>query len=300
MSSKLTISFIKIAVVAIVIAIIIKSIKKSVESPTTILPVQSSTSKPSVPYKTFYEEPTCSFNVSDIIPWSSLYSPAIASKIDGLAFVDKAPYCTRQGLCWDGGACRSNTYNEVFATKGYDYTKEQASDVCQSFGATLASKDQVIQAFNDGADWCSAGWVSDSNIAIFPNQSNKSGCGSPGIKEYGDANLGDKRGVNCYGRKPDDKKESLWNWFGDIYKKAETAWQCKKIAENSFMAVSKANNNDVQCLSENGIDCVNNITFSSCQSMVKNPQPNLQPLVCDNSSNNWCSIASQKLPYSTP
>ena len=92
------------------------------------------------------------------------------------------------------------------------YTYKQAQEVCQALDASLASYDQIEQAYNEGAEWCNYGW-SEGQMAYFPTQKatynklmenpyTKNACGRPGINGgfMGNPNL--RFGVNCYGVKP--------------------------------------------------------------------------------------------------
>jgi hypothetical protein len=102
---------------------------------------------------------------------------------------------------------------EVFQIKGYDYTKDQAGGKCSEYGATVATKEQINAAQAAGADWCSTGWVSNGDEAMYPiNTTIKQGCGngSAGVKQWTPPN--NKAAVNCYGPKPSsDDKLHKWN-----------------------------------------------------------------------------------------
>ena len=94
---------------------------------------------------------------------------------------------------------------EVFHISNQLYTFEQAKCKCESYGAQLATKNQLIEAYNKGANWCTYGWTEGQN-AFYPVQQcywdkNKS-CGKPGLNggHFGNPML--KFGVNCYGKKP--------------------------------------------------------------------------------------------------
>jgi len=102
---------------------------------------------------------------------------------------------------------------EVFYVQGNDYTYNDAAAVCAAYGSELASYDQVMEAFNIGAEWCGYGW-SVGGMALFPTQEStwsamqmeadetkRTACGRPGVNGgYFDPRL--KFGVNCYGNKP--------------------------------------------------------------------------------------------------
>ncbi len=99
---------------------------------------------------------------------------------------------------------------EVFHIANQDYTFEQAKCKCESYNAKLASYDQLVDAYNDGAEWCTYGW-SNGQKAYYPTQKcnwekkgpeEKLKCGNPGLNGgfFADPSL--KFGVNCYGKKP--------------------------------------------------------------------------------------------------
>jgi predicted RNA-binding protein len=92
---------------------------------------------------------------------------------------------------------------QVFAVgPGYDYTRDQAAQVCAGYGAQVATKAQLAEAQTNGADWCFSAWVHDSSSGQWPiTTSVIGGCGGrQGIIEWTPDNR--KAGVNCYGPKP--------------------------------------------------------------------------------------------------
>lgn len=101
---------------------------------------------------------------------------------------------------------------EVFNVSNNIYTSEDAPDVCSALGARLASYDEVEDAYNKGADWCSYGW-SENQMGLFPTQKDtwqklqsnngmKNSCGRPGVNGGYIPNPKMRLGVNCYGIKP--------------------------------------------------------------------------------------------------
>lgn len=103
--------------------------------------------------------------------------------------------------------------DQVFNVSNNAYTYDDAKNVCSALGAKIATYDQIEQAYNDGAEWCTYGW-SDNQMAFFPTQKStwnllqtsdktKNNCGRPGINGGYMANPYMKFGVNCYGQKPD-------------------------------------------------------------------------------------------------
>jgi len=106
---------------------------------------------------------------------------------------------------------------EVFHIANQDYTFEQAKCKCESYNAKLATYNQLVDAYNDGAEWCTYGWSSGQK-AYYPTQKcnwekktpeEKLKCGNPGLNGgfFADPYL--KFGVNCYGKKPKGKITKL-------------------------------------------------------------------------------------------
>jgi hypothetical protein len=109
--------------------------------------------------------------------------------------------------------------NEVFNVGNNMFTYDDAQSVCASFGARLATYDEVEDAYNKGGEWCNYGW-SEGQAAYFPTQketwqklqkseSTKHSCGRPGVNGgyIEDANA--RFGVNCYGKKPKPSTREL-------------------------------------------------------------------------------------------
>lgn len=102
--------------------------------------------------------------------------------------------------------------DEVFNISNNLYTYDDAQSICSSYGAKMATYDQIEEAYNKGAEWCNYGW-SDGQMAFFPTQKaswdklqkttdHKNDCGRPGINGGFFENPYIKFGVNCYGKKP--------------------------------------------------------------------------------------------------
>jgi hypothetical protein len=106
---------------------------------------------------------------------------------------------------------------EVFHIANQDYTYEQSKCKCASYGARLAKKEELVDSFNNGANWCTYGWT-EGQSAYYPVQKcdwdnlqkeNKNlpdkvkrYCGVPGLNGGFFPNPDLKFGVNCYGKKP--------------------------------------------------------------------------------------------------
>lgn len=103
--------------------------------------------------------------------------------------------------------------SEVFHISDNQFTYDEASAVCAAYGAKLATLEQIIDAYNYGAEWCGYGW-SAGGMALYPTQKStweelqrevdpgkRTACGRPGVNG-GYMNPSNKFGVNCFGFKP--------------------------------------------------------------------------------------------------
>jgi hypothetical protein len=102
--------------------------------------------------------------------------------------------------------------NEVFHVSNNLYSYDDAQAICTSYGARIATYDELENAYKSGAEWCGYGW-SDGQMALFPTQKStwdklqktdnyKNNCGRPGINGGYIHNPYVKFGANCYGKKP--------------------------------------------------------------------------------------------------
>lgn len=106
---------------------------------------------------------------------------------------------------------------QVFNVSQNKYTYPEARALCKVFDSDLATLEQLIGAYREGADWCNYGWV-DGQMAFYPTQKTtwdklqknstperKNACGKPGLNG-GYFNNPDLRfGVTCYGIKPEPR-----------------------------------------------------------------------------------------------
>ena len=109
--------------------------------------------------------------------------------------------------------CNNIVKKEVFHIPGNKFTFHDAKAVCKAFDSEIATYDQLKNAQQNGASWCSYGW-SEDQLALFPtnekdwnklkNKSdNRYDCGLPGINGGHVKNTHIKLGANCYGIKPE-------------------------------------------------------------------------------------------------
>lgn len=145
------------------------------------------------------------------IPWyktPGLAAPASSTPASNVTVTSNAPGI--QTTCTTGPAPPNNL--EVFNIANNVYSYADASNVCAAYGATLATYDQVEDAYKNGAEWCNYGW-SQAQMAFFPTQKStwlkyqatddkKNDCGRPGVNGGYFDNPELQFGVNCYGVKP--------------------------------------------------------------------------------------------------
>ena len=77
------------------------------------------------------------------------------------------------------------------------YTLKEAQEECSKRTSTLATSEQLDNAYSNGADWCSWGWANDGN-AYLPNKNKK--CNSKiGLLNGKKIDPFLRMGINCYG-----------------------------------------------------------------------------------------------------
>jgi hypothetical protein len=106
---------------------------------------------------------------------------------------------------------------QVFNISENKYSYNEAKALCKVFDSELATLEQLVDAYRNGADWCNYGWVKDQ-MAFYPTQKatweklqenstpeKRNVCGKPGLNG-GYFNNPDLRfGVTCYGIKPEPR-----------------------------------------------------------------------------------------------
>lgn len=99
---------------------------------------------------------------------------------------------------------------EVYMINNQIYTYDNASCKCASLNGRLATKAELIDAYNKGMTTCNYGWL-DNNNAMFVvnkkawnkmNNKEREACRAPGINGGHFPNSDLKFGVYCYGVKP--------------------------------------------------------------------------------------------------
>ena len=115
---------------------------------------------------------------------------------------------------------KNNTYKDydgkqVFNIGNNIFTYDDARAVCMAYDAELATYDQVMDAYKNGAEWCNYGWSEDQQ-ALYPTQEgtwkdlqktpeHANDCGHFGVNGGYFENPNTLFGANCYGVKPEPK-----------------------------------------------------------------------------------------------
>lgn len=88
------------------------------------------------------------------------------------------------------------------AYRRYDFDFNTAQERCMSEGGRLATKAELAQAQQKGAQWCNFGHIAGGGAHTFPMQVANPSCGNKvGVFEIGRPNSA-RADVNCYGPKP--------------------------------------------------------------------------------------------------
>lgn len=101
---------------------------------------------------------------------------------------------------------------EVYHIPKNIYTFDDAKALCKAFDSRLATVEEMQEAKEKGAEWCSYGWT-DGQMALYPTQmdtwknyqkidGHEHDCGRPGLNGGYIKNPNVRFGVNCYGSKP--------------------------------------------------------------------------------------------------
>ena len=102
--------------------------------------------------------------------------------------------------------------NKVYNVSSSLYSYDGAKALCKSFGATLATPQQLFDSYQSGESWCKPSWSAGQNL-LFPSQSidvslanrdtkTAGSCGKVGLNGYYEINPDQNHPVNCYGQPP--------------------------------------------------------------------------------------------------
>lgn len=70
----------------------------------------------------------------------------------------------------------------------YQLNFHEAQQACKEQDAVVASFEQLFRAWEEGLDWCNAGWLEDATVQ-YPITRARQPCGglglAPGVRSYG-------------------------------------------------------------------------------------------------------------------
>lgn len=70
----------------------------------------------------------------------------------------------------------------------YQLSFHEAQQACREQDAVVASFEQLFRAWEEGLDWCNAGWLQDASVQ-YPITLPRQPCGgpglAPGVRSYG-------------------------------------------------------------------------------------------------------------------
>ena len=70
----------------------------------------------------------------------------------------------------------------------YKFNFHEAQQACEEQDAVVASFEQLFRAWEEGLDWCNAGWLQDASVQ-YPVTQARRPCGglglAPGVRSYG-------------------------------------------------------------------------------------------------------------------
>ena len=186
-------------------------------------PVTTSGNPPSSPSSPSY--PTEDELKQDIMNYlkSKGVTTITPSQISALTKYLSTKYCPACEKCPECEKCDtppSSSNSPLPETFSVRYTANpnnlyDAGAVCASFGANVATKAQVQDAYNKGASWCNRGVVADDSAnAYFPLNDNTNCSYNPEAFYSIPLNTQGASAVNCYGIKPSAQYVSVFTGLG--------------------------------------------------------------------------------------
>ncbi len=120
----------------------------------------------------------------------------------------------------------NNDAAPTWPAAGYNQTQATAKGLCERLGAAQATKEQLIDAWRNGAQLCGAGWTS-SGFNGYPMQQTVPGCGAGNSINEWHGSSPKKMGHSwCYGIKPPQSWNTVsWNFIGPFHEPYENGSQ---------------------------------------------------------------------------
>lgn len=176
---------------------------------------------------------------------------------------------------------------EVFLvnTGGYSTPQADGPALCGTYGATFATTEQLQAAYNQGAQWCTAAWVSDkSDAGYYPMQTADPNCGNgTGLVAYGadylpkNSQTGQPMAaINCYGKKPPSGTPDVQPFNGSSWYNPNSV---PPPVSDSAVMIGKELANKLYCGSTDGSGCQLFPDMGSCRAYLSSATAkNLTPI----------------------
>lgn len=177
---------------------------------------------------------------------------------------------------------KSEVFHVYPVPNSYAFANQaEAQAACESYGATLATQAQLVQAQLNGADWCSTGWLADTTACQYPiTTSTEEGCGggATGIMTYspGVAN------ANCFGKKPLTPVSDILPHATPTTSNATGIWNDPTalwVQPAAFTPIIFSGNNGINCMSaDGGTSCYDFSSSDNCAAwLATQNNPNAPP-----------------------
>jgi hypothetical protein len=145
-----------------------------------------------------------------------------------------------------------STEPQVFSVSENIWTYDDAEAVCKTFNSELATYDQMVQEYKNGANWCNRGWIKSNGESLSKETAHpiqdefyqkmqeneperRNDCGDVGLNRSTWDNNNLMFGVNCYGVKssPRTHEKVKHQYLSDKDRRlAEQMARIKKMKSN--------------------------------------------------------------------
>lgn len=167
---------------------------------------------------------------------------------------------------------------EVFAVcpdGGYTVDSNSAEGICSSYGARLASPQEIQDAQEQGAQWCQCAWASDGN-AYFPMQQSMPGCGTSGVNSCNTMQNGweavpGKACVTCFGLKPSQGTTDILSASSATNQWSLSSSQSQSISsiiDSQHIPACRSAGGQIECVSEDGTNPFLFASSDACNAFV--------------------------------
>jgi hypothetical protein len=170
---------------------------------------------------------------------------------------------------------------EVFAVcpnGSYTVAPGGGEAVCASYGARLATPDEMSAAQKSGGQWCACAWLADGTAKYPMQDSGIQGCGAPGINDCGNIPWGGgKACATCFGVKPPTGTKDVLPFSGSAaagkpWNQKSAIWLTQGFAAMNGLQACRLVNGQIQCLSSDGTYPYEFKSMDECNTFVSAPE----------------------------